>query len=192
MNKRIKKKLRKRFRLRTYSRYKEFKTNINKILTIKDDLLSSSARRLTFPTIKHEDTDSTVETETELRYPTWKEQKEWLLKELRRVHFSADRIYTSNQVLPGIKDSNYRYMRKARAQVYRVVKGQIYHGKFNIALRFLKRNGFPNVEDAFYAFASNKHEYTKIVWRKHASPVVMANTGSYINTLGELKKTDED
>lgn len=192
MNKRIKKKLRKRFRLRTYSRYNESKTNINKMLTIKDDLLSSSARRIMFPTIKHEDTDSTVDTETELRYPTWKEQKEWLLKELRRVHFSADRIYTSNQVLPGIKDSNYISMRKARAQVYRVVKGQIYHGKFSIALRFLKRNGFPNVEDAFYTFASNKHEYTKVVWRKYASPIVIPSTGIYINTLGELKRTEED
>ena len=192
MNKRIKKKLRKRFRLRTYSKYKEFKTNINKILTIKDDLLSSSARRIMFPTIKHEDADSSVETETELRYPTWKEQKEWLLKELRRVHFSADRIYTSNQVLPGIKDSNYISMRKARAQVYRVVKGQIYHGKFNIALSFLKRNGFPNVEDAFYTFASNKHEYTKVIWRKYVSQIVIPSTGIYINALGKLKKTEED
>ena len=78
MNKRIKKKLRKRFRLRTYSEYKKFKTNMNKLLTIRNELLSSSARRIMFPTIKHEDTDSTVETETELRYPTWKEQKEWL------------------------------------------------------------------------------------------------------------------
>lgn len=123
MNKRIKKKLRKRFRLRTYSKYKKFKTNMNKILTMRNQLLSYSARRIMFPTIKYEDTDSSVETETELRYPTWKEQKEWLLKELRRAHFSADRIYTSNQVLPGIKDSNYISMRKARAQVYRVVKG---------------------------------------------------------------------
>ena len=180
MNKRIKKKLIERYRLRAYNKYK-IKLIRTKTLTIKDYLLSANARSITFPTINYKDI------ETELRYPTWKEQKEWLLKELRRVHFSADRIYTSNQVLPGIKDSNYRSMRKARAQVYRVVKGQIYHGKFNIALRFLKRNGFPNVEDAFYAFASNKHEYTKVVWRKYTSPIVIPSTGIYINTLGELK-----
>ena len=43
MNKRIKKKLRKRFRLRTYSKYKKFKTNMNKLLTIAGNLIFFSS-----------------------------------------------------------------------------------------------------------------------------------------------------
>lgn len=171
MNKRIKKKINKRFKIRKYKKFKNIMIISQQVKSIIKD-----SQPIKFNNIR-----IAPSIEKENRYPNIKEQKEWLLKELRRIHFSGQDIHTRNNIITKVcytKDYFDSNDKKKRTQVYRVVKGQIKHGNFKDVLNFLKRNKFPNVYEAFNAYITTKHDFYYTIF-KYTNPILTESTRCY-------------